>query len=129
MTVAKADTVQAIKAKFDTDVSEELTGKQLDALLAATDKPAFDALLAGYTSDGPTGQPPAASNEAAKGKGQSGSDQDAEGKKRVRLGKRAGPGTSYQHPFDKVTIGREPVLVTDDDWTAERIRHQELETA
>lgn len=116
MTVAKADTVQAIKAKFDTDVSEELTGKQLDALLAAADKPAFDALLGEYNAT------KAAADQKASG-------ESAEGKKRVRLGKRAGPGTSYQHPYDKVTIGREPVLVTDDDWTAERIRHQELETA
>ncbi len=120
MTVAKADTVQAIKAKFDTEVSEELTGKQLDTLLAATDKPAFDALLTEYTTNQGDG-------------GQTSSDKAAgnvpEGKKRVRLGKKAAAGTSFLHPYDKVTIGKEPVLVTDDDWTAERIRHQELETA
>lgn len=115
--MAKADTVQAIKAKFDTDVNEELTGKQLDTLLAAADKPAFDALLNEYNAVKAAADQKQASGESA------------EGKKRVRLGKKALPGTSFLHPHDKVTIGNDPVLVTDDDWTAERIRHQELETA
>ena len=112
--MAKADTVTAIKDKFGVDVDEALSQKKLDALLAAADKPAFDALLANPSNDPPEGQdPPEATS--------------AEGKKRVKMGKNAGPDTTLLHPTDKVTIGSKPVLVTDDDWTAARVRSEELE--
>jgi len=106
--------VKAIKEKFGVDVDEALTGKQLDALLAAEDKSAFDALLGDTNSNTPD---PAASSDTS---------EVPEGKRRVKLGKKAQPGVTFLHPTDKVTIGETPVLVTDDDWTAQKIRQEEL---
>ncbi|WP_161881937.1 hypothetical protein [Deinococcus alpinitundrae] len=111
--MAKSDTVKAIKEKFSVDVDEALSQKKLDELLAAEDKAAFDALL------GDPNTPDPAASSAATGS-------DTEGKRRVKLGKKAQPGVTFLHPIDKVTIGETPVLVTDDDWTAQKIRQEEL---
>lgn len=116
---AKSDTVKAIKDKFGMDVDETLTQKKLDALLAAEDKAAFDALLTNLTDGDPGNDPPETQD----------APESSEGKRRVKLGKKAQPGVTFLHPGDKVTIGSDPVLVTDDDWTAQKIRQEELALA
>ncbi|AZI45327.1 hypothetical protein EHF33_20675 (plasmid) [Deinococcus psychrotolerans] len=114
--MAKSDTVMAIKDKFGADVDEALSQKKLDALLATADKPAFDALLANLTNGDPSNDPSETQDDG----------EVPEGKRRVKLGKKAQPGVTFLHPGDKITIGETPVLVTDDDWTAQKIRQEEL---
>jgi len=123
--MAKSDTVKAIKEKFGADVDEALSQKKLDSLLAAADKPAFDALLANL-NDGDPSNDPAETQDPAAGSSEAASE-TSEGKKRVKLGARAGADTTLLHPTDKVTIGAKAVLVTYDDWTIARIRNEELE--
>lgn len=111
--MAKPETAAEIKSANGVDLDpNNYTQKELDALKAvAGDRAKFDALKAEYDKT-PEQTAPA-----------------DDGKKAVKIGKKVAEGGSLLHPTDKVTIGKDAVRVTPDDWTLTRIRFGELDWA
>lgn len=108
--MAKADTIIEIKAKHGAEAPDTLTQKQLDALLAAPDRAAFDTLLAEYTQEEPVAE---------------------DGKIRVRVrteNPKVAEGSAYLHPVTKVLItgDKKGVTVPEDDWTLAQIEARVL---
>ena len=117
--MAKPETVAEIKNANGVDLDpNNYTQKELDALKAvAGDRAKFDALKAEYDATPRPGQgaQPAVTPD--------------DGKKAVKIGKKVAEGGSLLHPTDKVTIGKDAVRVTPDDWVLSKIRFGELDWA